>query len=85
MIAQCSQLANLDATNRTDKIRAIRGTRAKRYELCAIYQFVFNRRFERAEAQDFAAPIARGRFSFTPVLEVTSPGIARSRRQWAGL
>jgi hypothetical protein len=35
--------------------------------------------------KDFAALIAHGIFSSMPVLEVTSPGIPRSRRQWAGL
>jgi len=45
----------------------------------------FTRRFERTEAQDFPVPIARPIFLSMPVLEVTSPGIARSRRQWAGL
>jgi hypothetical protein len=56
------------------------------YDLCAICQkHVSDRQFERAEAQDFAALIAHGIFSSMPVLEVTSPGIPRSRRQWAGL
>jgi hypothetical protein len=59
---------------------------AERYDLCAISQkHVSDRQFERAEAQDFAAPIAHGIFSSMAVLEVTSPGIPRSRRQWAGL
>jgi hypothetical protein len=44
-----------------------------------------DRQLERAEAQDFAALIAHGIFSSMPVLEVTSPGIPRSRRQRAGL
>jgi len=39
----------------------------------------------KAEAQDFAVLIARGIFSAMPFLEVTSPGIPRSRRQLAGL
>ena len=38
-----------------------------------------------AEAQHLAALIARGIFSPMPVLEVTSPGLPRSRRQLAGL
>ena len=38
-----------------------------------------------AEAQHFAALIARGIFSSMPVLEVASPGLPRSRRQLAGL
>jgi hypothetical protein len=64
----------------------IHGARAERYDLCAICQkHVSDRQFERAEAQDFAALIAHGIFSSMPVLEVTSPGIPRSRRQWAGL
>ena len=46
---------------------------------------LFYRQFERAEAQDFPVLIARGIFSPMPVLEVTSPGIPRSRRQLAGL
>jgi hypothetical protein len=54
--------------------------------LCAICQkSVSDREFERAEAQHFAALIAHGIFSSMPVLEVTSPGIPRSRRQLAGL
>jgi transcriptional regulator GlxA family with amidase domain len=40
---------------------------------------------ERAEAQDFPVTIARGIFSFLQVIEVSPPGIPRSRRQWAGL
>jgi hypothetical protein len=64
----------------------ILGTRAERYDLCAICRkSVFNRRFESAEAQDFPVLIAHETFSSTPVLEVTSLGIPRSRRQWAGL
>jgi hypothetical protein len=46
---------------------------------------VLNRQLERAEAQDFPMLITHGRFSSMPVLEVTSSGISRSRRQWAGL
>jgi hypothetical protein len=46
---------------------------------------VSDRQFERAEAPDFAAVIAHGIFSSMAVLQVTSPGILRSRRQWAGL
>jgi hypothetical protein len=53
------------------------------FALCE--KHVSDRQFERAEAQDFAALIAHGIFSSMPVLEVTSPGIPRSRRQWAGL
>ena len=44
-----------------------------------------DRQLERAKAQDFPVPIARGIFSSMLVLEVTSPGIPRSRRQLAGL
>ena len=63
----------------------IHGARAEWYDLCAICQkSISDRQFERAEAQDLAALIAYGIFSFTPVL-VTSPGMPRSRRQWAGL
>jgi len=55
-------------------------------DLCAICRkHASDREFERAEAQDFAALIAHGIFSSMPVLEVISPGIPRSRRQWAGL
>ena len=64
----------------------IHGAPAKRHDLCAIYQkSVSDRQFERAEAQDFPVLIAHGIFSSIPVLEVTSPGIPRSRRQLAGL
>src|ERR1700688_903514 len=64
----------------------IHGARAERYDLCAICQkSVSNRQFERAEAQDFPVLIAHGIFSAMPVLEFTSPGIPRSRRQLAGL
>ena len=64
----------------------IHGARAERYDLCAICQkSVSDRQFERAEAQDFPVLIAHGIFSSNAVLEVTSPGIPRSRRQWAGL
>jgi hypothetical protein len=64
----------------------IHGARAERYDLCAICQkSAFNSQIERAEAQDFPALIARGIFLSMPALEVTSPGIPRSRRQWAGL
>jgi hypothetical protein len=56
------------------------------YDLCAICQkHVSDRQFERAGAQGFPVLIAHGIFSSMPVLEVTSPGIPRSRRQWAGL
>jgi len=64
----------------------IRGAPAKRHDLCAVCQKSFSdRQFERAEAQDFPVLIAHGKFSSIPVLEVTSPGIPRSRRQLAGL
>ena len=64
----------------------IHGARAERYDLCAICQkSVSDRQFERAEAQDLAVLIAHGIFSSMPVLEATSPGIPRSRRQLAGL
>jgi hypothetical protein len=64
----------------------IHGARAERYDLCAICQkSVSDREFERPEAQHFAALIAHGIFSSMPVLEVTSSGISRSRRQLAGL
>jgi hypothetical protein len=64
----------------------IHGAPAEWYDLCAICQkSVSDREFERAEAQHFAALIAHGIFSSMPVLEVTSPGISRSRRQLAGL
>jgi hypothetical protein len=64
----------------------VHGARAERYDLCAICQkSVSDRQFERAEAQHFAALIAHRIFSSTPVLELTSSGIPRSRRQWAGL
>ena len=64
----------------------IHGARAERYDLCAICQkSVSDRELERAEAQHFAALIAHGIFSSMPVLEVTSSGIPRSRRQLAGL
>jgi len=64
----------------------IHGPRAERHDLCAICQkSVSDRQFERAEAQDFPVLIARGIFSSMPVLEATSPGIPRSRRQLAGL
>src|ERR1700732_4496243 len=64
----------------------IHGARAEQYDLCAICQrSVSDRQFERAESQDFPVPIAHGIFSSMPVLEVTSPGIARSPRQLAGL
>src|SRR3954451_14704764 len=46
---------------------------------------VSDREFERAEAHHFAALIAHGIFSSMPVLEMSSPGISRSRRQLAGL
>jgi hypothetical protein len=63
----------------------IHGARAERYDLCAIGQKSgSDREFERAEAQ-FAALIAHGTFSSMPILEVTSSGIPRSRRQLAGL
>jgi hypothetical protein len=58
------------------------GARAQRYDPCAICQkSAFNSQNERAEAQDFAVLIARGIFLSMPALEVTSPGIVRSRRQ----
>jgi len=64
----------------------IHGARAERYDLCAICEkSVSDRQFERAKAQDFPMPIAHGIFSSRPVIEVTSPGISRSRRQLAGL
>src|SRR5216683_6008796 len=64
----------------------IHGARAKRHDLCAICQkSVSDRQFERAEAQDCPVLTAHGIFSSMPVLEATSPGILRSRRQWAGL
>jgi hypothetical protein len=64
----------------------IHGTRAERHDLRAICQkFVSDRKFERAEAQHFAALITHGIFSSMPVLEVISSGIPRSRRQLAGL
>src|SRR3954454_7542567 len=60
--------------------------RAERYDLCAICRkSVSDREFERAEAHHFAALIAHGIFSSMPVLEMSSPGISRSRRQLAGL
>jgi hypothetical protein len=60
----------------------IHGARAERYDLCAICQeSVSDRQFERAEAQDFPVLIAHGIFASMPVLDVTSPGIPRSRRQ----
>jgi hypothetical protein len=64
----------------------IHGARAERDGLCAICQkSVPNRQFERAEAQHFAALVAHGIFSSKLVLEPTSSGIARWRRQLAGL
>jgi hypothetical protein len=64
----------------------IHGARAERYDRCAICQkSVSDREFERAEAQHFAALVVHASFSSVPVLEVTSPGISRSRRQLAGL
>src|SRR5260221_5563670 len=64
----------------------IHGARAERYDFCGICQKpVSDRQLERAEAQHFAAPIAHGIFSSIALLEVTSPGIPRSRRQLAGL
>ena len=64
----------------------IHGARAERYDLCAICQkSVSDRQFERPEAQDLPALIAHEIFSTMPILEVTSPGIPRWRRQLAGL
>jgi|SRR6266404_9447750 hypothetical protein len=64
----------------------IHGAGAKRHDLGAICQkSVSDRQFERAEAQDCPVPTAHGIFSSAPVLEVTSPGFPRSRRQLAGL
>jgi hypothetical protein len=64
----------------------IHGARAERDGLCAICQkSVPDRQFERAEAQHFAALITHGIFSSKLVLELTSSGVPRSRRQLAGL
>jgi hypothetical protein len=58
----------------------------ERYDLCAICQkSISDRQLERAEAHDLAVLIAHWTFSSMPALEVTSPGIPRSRRQLAGL
>jgi len=80
VLTQSSQLAHFDAT--ILDCGWAHGARAERYELCAIRRkHGSDRQFERAEAQGFAALIARGIFSSMPVLEVTSSGIPRSRRQ----
>jgi len=64
----------------------IHGAPAEWYDLCAIRQkSASDRQFERAEAQDCLVLTAHGIFSSIPVLEVTSSGISRSRRQLAGL
>jgi hypothetical protein len=64
----------------------IHGTRAERYDPCAMCQKpVSDRQFQRAEAQHLAALVAHGMFSTMPVLKAASPGIPRSRRQFAGL
>ena len=61
-------------------------SRAERYDLCAICEkSISDRQFKISEAQDLAALIAHQMFTSIPVLEVTSPGIPRSRRQLAGL
>jgi hypothetical protein len=48
-------------------------------------ELLFRSTDQRAEAQHFAVRIVHAIFSAMPVLEGTSSGISRSRRQLAGL